>query len=249
MTGRPAVDRDRFDAVLFDLDGVLTATAETHFASWKKLFDGYLRKRAEERGETFEPFGESDYRQHVDGKPRYDGVRDFLASRGIRLPHGSPQDPPSEETICGLGNLKNEILHETLEDEGVEIFQESIAWVKQLQERGIKTAVVSSSKNCQKVLEAAGIESLFEVRVDGNVAAELGLSGKPAPDTFLTAADRLGVAPERAVVVEDAISGVEAGRSGGFGLVVGVAREEDPEELRNHGADIVVGDLGEMLDS
>lgn len=243
------VTRDRFDAVLFDLDGVLTATASLHSTCWKKMFDEYLAKRAAEASEPFRPFQIStDYKHYVDGKLRYEGVRSFLRSRGIDLPDGDPDDPPDRETVCGLGNRKNELIGELLDTDGVDVFEESIAWLRQLRRRGFSTAVVSASKNCERVLGAAGIEDLFDTRVDGVVAARLGLPGKPAPDTFLEGARRLGVQPERAVVVEDAVSGVQAGRAGGFGLVIGVDRTGDPEALRAGGADLVVEDLGELLD-
>lgn len=240
---------DRFDAVLFDLDGVLTATAKLHATCWKKMFDEYLLERAATTGETFQPFEiATDYKRYVDGKLRYDGVRAFLDSRGIDLPWGNPEDPPNRATICGLGNRKNELIQDFLASGAVEVFESSVAVVRQLRGAGIRTAVVSASKNCQAILEAAGIVDLFDVRVDGVVAARLQLSGKPAPDTFLEGARQIGVEPERAMVVEDAISGVQAGRAGGFGLVIGVDRKGDPEALRNNGADVVVTDLGELLD-
>jgi alpha,alpha-trehalase len=240
---------ERFDAVLFDLDGVLTATAKVHAAAWKRMFDEFLRRRAEEIREPFVPFDlGADYERYVDGKPRYDGVQSFLASRGIDLPYGEPDGEPGFDTVCGLGNRKNILVNEILAAGDVEAYEGSVALVRQLRERGIKTAVVSSSRNCPAVLSAAGIEDLFDARVDGIVAADLGLPGKPAPDTFLKAAEMLGVEPARAVVVEDAISGVEAGRAGEFGLVIGVDRKNVGEALREHGADIVVKDLGELLD-
>jgi alpha,alpha-trehalase len=244
----PSVTPDRFDAVLFDLDGVLTATAKVHASCWKKTFDEYLSKRAEEKGEPLVPFDtDGDYRLYVDGKPRFDGVRDFLSSRGIELPEGTPEASPEEESVCGLGNRKNVLVNEEIASGGVEAFEGSVAWVRKLRGTGIKTAVVSSSANCEAVLEAAGIADLFDARVDGVVARRLGLAGKPAPDTFLSAAKELGVGPGRAVVVEDAISGVQAGRAGGFGLVIGVDRKGDPEALMRNGADLVVSDLEEML--
>jgi alpha,alpha-trehalase len=243
------VNRDRFDAVLFDLDGVLTATARLHAACWKKMFDEYLALRAAEAGQPFQAFEiATDYKHYVDGKLRYDGVRSFLRSRGIDLPDGDPDDPPDRETVSGLGNRKNELIGELLDTDGVDVYEESIAWLRQLRGRGFATAVVSASKNCERVLGAAGIEDLFDTRVDGVVAAQLGLAGKPAPDTFLEGARRLGVEPARAVVVEDAVSGVQAGRAGGFGLVIGVDRSGNPEALREGGADLVVEDLGELLD-
>jgi alpha,alpha-trehalase len=240
--------RQRLDAVLFDLDGVLTATAKVHAACWKKMFDDFLARRAEHGGERFVPFDiDSDYKRYVDGKPRYDGVSSFLESRGIRLPYGRPDDPVDRETVCGLGNRKSEMVVVALETEGVESYEGSVALVKLLRREGFKTAVVSSSNNCEAVLKSAGIAELFDVRVDGLVAARLELPGKPAPDTFVEAARKLGVEPARAAVVEDAIAGVEAGRDGGFGLVVGVDREGAPQTLREHGAHIVVADLGELL--
>ena len=240
--------RERFDAVLFDLDGVLTDTARTHAKAWKETFDEYLEARAAPTGEPFQPFDiGSDYLRYVDGKPRYDGVRDFLDSRGIELPEGAPDDPPGRETVCGLGNRKNEMVNATIASDGVEAYPSSVALVRQLREAGIRNAVVTSSTNCQTVLRGAKIEDLFETRVDGNDVRELGLAGKPAPDAFLEAARRLGVDPKRAVVVEDAIVGVQAGRAGGFGLVLGVARKDNAAELSENGADVVVKDLQEVL--
>lgn len=242
------ITRDKFDAVLFDLDGVLTATAKVHATCWKKMFDEYLQSRASRTGEPFQPFEiTTDYRFYVDGKPRFDGVRDFLQSRGIELPEGTPNDPPQTETVCGLGNRKNEMINAVIESDGVEAYEGSLALVRQIRREGIKVAVVTSSQNCDAVLKAAGIANIFTVRVDGNIIHDQNLSGKPAPDGFLAAAKSLGVDPKRAVVVEDAISGVQAGRDGGFGLVIGIARKGDSEELRQHGADIVVKDLGELL--
>ncbi len=240
---------DRFDAVLFDLDGVLTATAKIHSVCWKTMFDEFLSRRAAQKNELFEPFDiESDYKLYVDGKARYDGVRSFLASRRIALAEGTAEDLPTANTVCGLGNRKDELVKAAIERGEVESFRGSIALVRQLLKEGIRTAVVSSSKNCEQVLKAAGIHDLFEARVDGLVATELNLPGKPAPDMFLKAAQMLDVRPDRAVVVEDAIAGVQAGHAGGFGLVVGVDREGDGEALRKHGADVVVRDLGELLD-
>ena len=246
MTG-PTVTLERYDAFLFDLDGVLTATASVHAAAWKKTFDEYLKKRSGQTGEPFVPFDtSSDYKPYVDGKLRYDGVASFLKSRGIDLPWGDPSDSPGVETVCGIGNRKNDMVSEAIESEGVEVFDGSVALVKELRQAGIRTAVVSASRNCRAVLQKAGIEDLFEKRVDGVVAAEMNLAGKPAPDTFLKAAELLGVEPSRAVVVEDAVSGVQAGRAGGFGLVIGVDRHGDPDALRENGAHIVVTDLAEL---
>jgi beta-phosphoglucomutase family hydrolase len=239
---------ETFDAVLFDLDGVLTATAKVHAACWKKMFDQFLHERVGPANEPFQPFDiEADYTLYVDGKPRYDGVRSFLESRDIQLPYGDPSAPKNYDTICGLGNLKDEMVKEALASGGVEAYEGSVALVRHLRSQGMKTAVVSSSNNCATVLRSAGIEGLFDLRVDGEVATRLHLAGKPAPDTYLKAAELLGVDPKRAVVVEDAISGVQAGRAGAFGLVIGVDRHDDAEELRENGADIVVTDLGDML--
>ena len=239
---------DRFDAVLFDLDGVLTATAKLHALCWKKMFDEFLKRRAAERKEPFFAFDiDSDYKLYVNGKPRYEGVRSFLESRGIQMPSGIPDAPPDEHTVCGLGNRKNQMFNGVLDAEGIEAYAGSVALVRRLRSEGIKTAVVSSSKNSEAILRAAGIRELFVLRVDGEVAARLTLRGKPAPDTFLEAARQLGVEPHRTVVVEDAIAGVQAGRAGGFGLVIGVDRSDDQESLRQNGADIVVTDLGELL--
>jgi beta-phosphoglucomutase family hydrolase len=242
------ISPDRFDAVLFDLDGVLTATAKVHAACWKRLFDDFLEERAEATGEPLKPFDiDEDYKRYVDGKLRYEGVRSFLGSRGIDLPEGTPDESPNNETVCGLGNRKDAMVHEVLDTEGVDVYEGSVRLVEQVRSRGIRTAVVSASKNCKAVLEAARIMDLFDQVVDGEVAEQLRLPGKPEPETFLKAAERLGVVPERAVVVEDAISGVQAGRAGGFGLVIGVDRKGDPEVLRQNGADIVVKDLSELV--
>jgi beta-phosphoglucomutase family hydrolase len=244
-----AITRDRYDAVLFDLDGVITNTAKMHAACWKQMFDEYLQKRARERGEPFCPFElATDYRIHVDGKPRFDGVRDFLTSRGIQLPEGSPDDSPQAETVCGLGNRKNELVNKVIEEVGVESYEGTVKLIHQLRHQGFKIAVVTSSQNCDAVLKAAKLDACFKVRVDGNTIHAQHLSGKPAPDTFLKAAQQLGVDPTRAVVVEDAISGVEAGCNGNFGLVIGVARKGNAEELRHHGAHLVVNDLGELVE-
>ena len=241
------IDLAQFDAVLFDLDGVLTATASVHSACWKRMFDEYLEARASETGEPFEPFDiGSDYLPYVDGKPRYDGVDSFLRSRGIELPWGEPDEPPSQETVCGLGNRKNELFNEVLEVQKPDIFHGSVELARRLRDAGIKTAVVSASKNAVPVLESAEIADLFDLVVDGKVAARLGLAGKPAPDPFLEAARELDVLPERAIVVEDAISGVQAGRAGNFGLVIGVDREGVGPALLEHGADIVVTGLREL---
>jgi alpha,alpha-trehalase len=236
-----------FEAAVFDLDGVVTRTARVHAAAWKELFDAYLVQVSTGSHEPFRPFdADEDYRRYVDGKPRYEGVRSFLESRGIRLPYGSPQDPPEQETVCGLGNRKNALFHERLANDGVEVFESSVKLVRTLRERGLKTALVSSSKNAKAVLEAAGLTDLFDAIVDGVEAERLGLKGKPNADIFLHAAELLGVAPEHALAVEDAIAGVEAARAGGFGLVIGVDRTGEGAALRAHGAHLVVRDLGEV---
>ncbi len=235
-------------ALLFDLDGVLTRTASLHAASWKRLFDEYLKARAKRTGEVFVPFElVRDYRRYVDGKPRYDGVASFLASRGITIPRGSPSDPPDRETVCGLGNRKDVYFDEALRERGVETFPEAVSLVRDARAHGLKTAVVSSSRNCAPILKRAGILDLFDARVDGVEAERLRLPGKPAPDTFLEAARRLHVEPDHAVVVEDAISGVEAGKRGGF-RVVGVDEGGHGDALREHGADRVVSHLGEFAE-
>jgi beta-phosphoglucomutase family hydrolase len=243
------ITRDQYDAVLLDLDGVITDTASVHAACWKQMFDEYLQKRATQRGEAFRPFDlVTDYQIYVDGEPRVDGVRDFLTSRGIQLPEGSPDDPPQVETVGGLGNRKNALVNKVIEDRGVTPYESSVKFIRQLRDRGFKIAVVTSSQNCTAVLKAAKLDALFEVRVDGNLIRAQHLAGKPAPDTYLTAAKLLRVDPARAVVIEDAISGVEAGSNGNFGLVIGVARKRNAEELKHHGATLVVGDLGELVD-
>jgi beta-phosphoglucomutase family hydrolase len=240
---------ERYDAVLFDLDGVITNTAGVHAACWKQMFDEYLQKRTTQRGETFRPFDlEVDYPLYVDGKPRFDGVRDFLKSRGIQLPEGSPEDPAELETVGGLGNRKNNLVNEVIEQKGVQPFEGSVRLVKQLRRHGFKIAVVTSSHNCSVVLKAAKLDDFFKVRVDGNVMDAQNLAGKPAPDTYLAAAKLLGTEPSRSVVIEDAIAGVEAGSSGKFGLVIGVARKGNTEELAHHGAHLVVNDLSELAD-
>jgi len=250
MTGKePAltVGRTDYDAVLFDLDGVVTKTAKVHAASWKELFDAYLSERSARIGEPFEPFDiASDYQEYVDGKPRYEGVRSFLESRGITLPYGTPDDPPDKITVCGLGNRKNELFHEHLESSGVETYEHAVELLHRLKASGFKTAVVSSSKNCVAVLKAANLSDIFDARVDGVTSARLGLKGKPDPDTFLEAARKLGVAPDRAIVIEDAVSGVEAGRRGNFGCVIGVDRVGHAGALKESGADLVVSDLSQI---
>ena len=243
------INRDQYDAVLFDLDGVVTDTASIHATCWKQMFDQYLRNRARNRGEAFRPFElATDYRLYVDGKPRFDGVRDFLASRGIHLPEGNPEDPTYVETVCGLGNRKNDLVNLVIADVGVDPYDGTVRFIHQLRRNGFKIAVVTSSQNCTAVLKAAKLDDLFEVQVDGNTIHAQRLAGKPAPDTFLMAAKLLGCEPERTVVIEDAISGVQAGASGRFGLVIGIARKGNAEELKHHGAHLIVDDLGELVD-
>jgi beta-phosphoglucomutase family hydrolase len=245
MLGLPS----EIQACLFDLDGVLTQTAKVHAAAWKEMFDAYLRERAARTGEPFVPFDPAkDYDEYVDGKLRYDGVRSFLASRGISLPEGDPSDPPDAETVAGLGNRKNELVLGLIRRDGVDAYDGSVHYVQAVRDAGLHRAVVSASANCRQVLEAAGIEDLFEVRIDGVVAKRKHLRGKPAPDTFLAAASALDVQPSQAAVFEDALAGVAAGRAGQFGFVVGVDRVGQAEALREHGADIVVSDLAELLD-
>jgi len=239
-----AIDWVALDAVLFDLDGVLTPTAEIHERAWKEMFDSFL---ATVPGEA--PFSASDYLLYVDGKPRFDGVRSFVQSRAVDLPEGTHDDPPGFESIGALGNMKNAMFQTILRRDGIEAYPGSVRLLDALTERGTGVAVVSSSRNAPEVLEASGLAPRFEVVVDGSVAARLGLSGKPAPDTFLEAAKELGVPAQQAVVAEDAISGVAAGRAGGFGLVLGVDRGAGHAALRDAGADIVVDDLAELLDS
>jgi trehalose 6-phosphate phosphatase len=241
------IDAERLDAILLDLDGVVTDTAALHAQAWKETFDVFLRAHAEQTGDPFRPFDiGDDYREFVDGKPRYDGVRDFLASRGIHLPEGTPDDPPKAGTVCGLGNRKNARFTELLAERGPHVFEGSVKFLKDVRARGLKTAIVSSSRNCGAVVAGAGITDMFDTQVDGNDIAALKLHGKPAPDMFVEAARRLKVPVERSAVIEDALVGVEAGHSGGFGLVVGVARAADPGELKAHGADIVVDDLAAL---
>lgn len=240
------LSRSLFDAVIFDMDGVVTRTAKVHAAAWKETFDDFLRRHADATGRSFEPFDiKADYLRYVDGKPRYDGVRDFLASRGIDLPMGEPDDPPGRATVCGLGNRKNRRFRAMLAEQGAERYESTIDLVRRLKAAGIAAAVISASKNCRQVLQAAGIEDLFEVRVDGNDAARLDIPGKPQPAIFLRAARGLGVAPRRTVVVEDALAGVEAGRRGGFGLIIGVDRGGQAAQLARF-ADVVISDLKEV---
>jgi len=240
---------DEVTACLFDMDGVVTKTAVVHAAAWKEMFDEFLREHANSTGTEFVPFDpHHEYDSYVDGKPRLDGTRSFLESRGIDLPEGTPDDPPGTPTLYGLSNRKNELVLAKIAAGGVQVYEGSIAYIRSVKSRGIATAIVSASANTQKVLDSAGIAGLFDVRVDGVIAKQRDLRGKPAPDTFLAAAQELNVPRERAAVFEDAQAGVAAGRAGGFALVVGVDRVGQAEELRKHGADIVVKDLADLLE-
>jgi beta-phosphoglucomutase family hydrolase len=239
---------DHVNTCLFDLDGVLTQTAKVHAAAWKQMFDEYLRQRAQKTGEPFIPFDPvKDYDEYVDGKPRYDGVKSFLAARAIELPQGTPDDPPSAETIDGLGNRKNEIVLKVIHEQGVEPYEGSVRYVNAARDAGLHRVVVSSSTNARDVLAAAGIADLFEHVIDGHDTERLGLRGKPAPDTYLAGAQTAGAEPSEAAVFEDALAGVEAGHAGNFGFVVGVDRTGQAEALKAHGADVVVQDLAELL--
>ncbi|MFY0408136.1 HAD family hydrolase [Solicola sp. PLA-1-18] len=236
------IDWSSLDAVLFDLDGVITPTAEVHRHAWAQMFEAYLAERG------VDPYTEDDYFAHLDGKPRYEGVADLLASRGIDLPQGDPSDDPSAETVCGLGNRKNVVFSQVLEDDGVDPYPGSVRFVDAVIARGTQVAIVSSSANAPAVLEAAQMADRFGVVVDGSVARDHALAGKPEPETFLYAAAEVGVTKDRAVVVEDALSGVQAGRAGGFALVVGVDRGAGEQALLDHGADVVVSDLAELVE-
>ena len=250
MTGTGAVfaiDRTTIDAVVFDMDGVVTRTAAVHAAAWKQLFDDFLERRAAAAGLDWTPFdADTDYRVYVDGKARYDGVRSFLSSRDITLPEGAPDDPPDAETVCGLGNRKNGYFIDQVERHGVQPFESTVRLVRCLQQLGIGAAIISASENATVILSAAGIGTLFPVQVDGLVARRLSLPGKPDPAVFLEATRQLGSVPDRAIVVEDALAGVEAGRRGGFAHVIGVDRTGYPEALRASGADVVVPDLADV---
>jgi alpha,alpha-trehalase len=240
----PATD---FDAVIFDLDGVVTDTASVHAAAWKRMFDDFLSRHAAREGVSFRPFEiETDYRPHVDGKPRLDGLRSFLESRGINLPEGGPEDPPGAETIHGLGKSKNADFLDQIQENGAKVYNSTVDLIHSAKTHGLKTAVISSSKSCAMILDSVNLSDLFDVRVDGVDSEILGIPGKPAPDIFLEAARQLRVEPERAVVIEDAVSGVRAGRAGKFGLVVGIARAGGRETLRDNGAHAVVEDLSEV---
>jgi trehalose 6-phosphate phosphatase len=240
-------DLSRFPALLFDLDGVITRTATIHAAAWKRLFDEFLAAYGEEHGRTCEAFEiATDYKRYIDGRRRYDGVDGFLRSRGVELPWGDPSDPPDAPTVCGLGNRKNQYFAEELEHRPVEVFDDAVELIRAERDRGAKIAVVSASENCRTILRNVGLLELFDVQMTGVEASELGLPGKPAPDTFLKAAEWLDAPPQDAVVFEDAISGVQAGRAGGFGLVVGVDRGGDEEGLAGNGADVVCTNLASL---
>ncbi len=245
---RNRVDIDAYQAWLFDLDGVLTKTAEVHAAAWKQAFDNFLDDEANRSGKTFAPFDAAgDYQRYVDGEARDDGVRNFLAARGIELPEGSDDDPPDARSVKGLGNHKNDLVVGVLRTDGVAVYPGAVALVKALRARGTPVAVVSASENTAAALDAAGIAELFDARIDGHVVKDRHLAGKPAPDSYLEGARVLGVDAAAAVVVEDALAGVEAGRAGHFALVVGVDHHGHADELRAHGADVVVADLAELL--
>ena len=237
---------DRIDGVIFDMDGVVTDTARLHARCWKRVFDEYLRARSDTTGDTLRPFDEEDYLRYVDGKPRYDGVESFLSSRAITLEHGSSSDPPGYDTVCALGNLKDQDFERAVREEGVAPFESTLTWLRSLRSLGISTALISSSRHAKAILAAVGIADLFDAIVDGVDADALGLPGKPDPAIFLTAARQLGIAPSRAAVVEDALSGVEAGHRGGFSFVIGLDRRSHADALRRHGADIVVEDLSDV---
>jgi beta-phosphoglucomutase family hydrolase len=236
-----------FKAVIFDLDGVITKTALVHSAAWREMFNEYLKYREKKYGEPFREFTHvNDYLPYIDGKLRYKGVESFLESRGITIPYGDPEDNPDKETICGLGNKKNSFFNKVLKRDGAEVYQSTVQLIMQLKNEGVKVGVASSSKNCRAVLERAGLIKLFDTRVDGEVSAQLGLKGKPEPDIFIAACVNLECKPDSTVIVEDAVSGIQAGRNGKFALVIGIAREGNSDELKKNGADIVVEDLSEL---
>ncbi len=244
MTSESNFQNYSFTAVIFDLDGVITKTAVVHAASWKAMFDEFLQARAEKTGEPFKEFTyEEDYLTYVDGKPRYKGVQSFLESRGIDLDFGDGSDGSDKETVCGLGNRKNVKFVEVLKTQGAEVYQSTVDLIRELISKGVRIGVASSSANCQYILQTTGLEDLFETRVDGVVSKELGLKGKPEGDIFVTAAKNVGATPDKAIVVEDAVSGVQAGVNGGFGLVIGIARENNQDDLKTNGADVVIEDF------
>jgi alpha,alpha-trehalase len=237
---------DRLDAVIFDMDGVVSDTARVHQRCWRLVFDDYLRRRTARPGEDLRPFHDEDYVRYVDGKPRYDGVESFLASRHISLPRGTPSDPPGEASMCALGNLKDRDFEQTVAEDGVSLFDSTIVFIRTLRAYGIRTALISSSRHARVILEAVHITNLFDAIVDGIDAEALGLPGKPDPAIFVSAAQRLNVAPARAAVVEDALAGVEAGHQGGFGFVIGIGIGSHADELLDHGASVVVADMSEF---
>lgn len=239
------LSKDRLDAVIFDMDGVVTQTATLHAAAWKQLFDDFLQAKLS-AGEDIRPFSEDDYLLYVDGKPRYDGVAGFLASRGISLPYGDAGDPPAESTLCGLGNRKDVYFWQLVDERGVEAFASTVDLIHGLKQTGIKAGIFSASRNAEAILSAAGVLNLFDEKVDGAVADDLGLAGKPQPDMLLELTRRLGAVPRRTAVVEDAIAGVQAGREGGFALVIGVNRSSTPGRLLESGATYEVADLSEV---
>ena len=246
MLGLP----DRTRACLFDLDGVLTDTASVHAAAWKRMFDEFLAAHARQQGVPLRPFDiVADYGAYVDGRPRMEGTRTFLASRGIELPEGGADDPPGAQTVYGLSTAKNDLVQTLIQEQGVDVYPGSVRYLHAVRDAGLRTAVVSSSANAQQVLDVAGLSSLIDHRVDGVTAKERALAGKPAPDTFLAAAADLGVDPDQAVVFEDALAGVAAGRAGNFGRVIGVDRLGQADALRAQGADVVVTDLADLLEA
>ena len=245
-TAKVTVAIDRLDAVIFDMDGVVTDTAQTHARSWKRVFDDFLHARSERTGEIFLPFGDEDYLRYVDGKPRYDGAESFLSSRRITLERGASSDPPGHNTVCALGNLKDREFERAVKKEGVQPFESTVTLIRSLRSHGIRVALISSSRHAKTLLAAASITDLFDAIIDGRHAEALGLPGKPDPAIFLAAARQLAVEPSRAAVVEDALAGVEAGHRGGFCLVIGVDRSLQADALREHGADVVVSDLADL---
>lgn len=241
-------DTLQFEAVVFDLDGVVTKTAATHTKAWKNVFDDYLKKRAKKDMKKFREFSTKDYLKYVDGKPRYEGVESFLISRDIHLQWGSPDDKTDVESICGIGNKKNKIFQDILNQQGVEVYDSTLEMIKQLHHAHIKLAIATSSKNGMKILEKAELTSYFKAVVDGVVSAKEQLKGKPEPDIFLKACDLLNADPQLSILVEDAVSGVKAGAKGNFGLTIGIARKENSKELYSHGADHVIADFSEVKD-
>lgn len=246
MSRKAGLVPSKFDAIAFDLDGVVTDTARIHFRAWKQTFDALFDARVRREGVAPAPFTPEEYRKYIDGRPREDAIRDFLAARGVEIAEGNESDSAEAETVNGLANRKDGLFLALMRSEGVDVYPSTVALIRQVRALGLKTAVVSASRNCQEILETTGFDQLFDVRIDGRDAAALGVPGKPAPDTFLEAAQRLGAAPERIVVIEDAIAGVAAGRAGGFGLVIGIDRTGHAADLEAAGADFVVTDLSQI---